>query len=65
MTIYISFPKNGNFFGKIRILCFHYYQLQNNDNENQKEKKNPILLMHYQDWVNVVLSFGKLIIRCI
>ena len=50
MTDCISFPLNGNFFAKIRILCFHHYQPAKQ--RRCKSKKN-LWLMHYQNWIKM------------
>ena len=39
MAGYILFPSKGSFFGKIRILCSHHYQLTKQ--WQCKSKRNP------------------------
>ena len=51
MSDYFSFPQNGNFFGKIRILCLHHYQITKQRQWNSD--KNVLWLMHCQDWVKL------------
>ena len=51
ITDNISFPSNGNFSGKMKIL-----RLQISGSANLEKI---LYLMHYQNWVKNVLSFGK------
>ena len=43
---------NGKYMGKIRILCFHYYQPPK---QRRCKSKKVHWLMHYQEWVKYLV----------
>ena len=53
MTENISFPSNGNFFGKLRFCVFIIIDQQNSGNANRLDLKKILWSMRYQDWVKI------------
>ena len=55
--LYIIFPSNGKVFRQNKNVVF--FNIINQQNSGDANLKNNLWLVHYQGWVQNVLSFGK------